>query len=53
MCVSLLQYGSKKAGGVEHVPPGWDHWFALVRKSQKLIMLFLPELQGCRVHSEI
>jgi len=46
MCVSLLQYGSKKAGGVEHVPPGWDHWFALVRKRPKPIMLFD---QGFRV----
>ncbi len=36
MSVSLLQYGNKKSGGVEHVPPGWDHWFALVRKRQQI-----------------
>uniref|UniRef100_A0A673IA79 N-acetylglucosamine-6-sulfatase n=1 Tax=Sinocyclocheilus rhinocerous TaxID=307959 RepID=A0A673IA79_9TELE len=30
----LNEYGSKKAGGVEHVPPGWDHWFALERNSR-------------------
>lgn len=24
------QYGSKDAGGVGHVPPGWDQWHALV-----------------------
>ncbi|KAM7282240.1 N-acetylglucosamine-6-sulfatase isoform X2 [Ixodes scapularis] len=25
----LNQYGHKSAGGVEHVPPGWDSWNAL------------------------
>ncbi|XP_067247619.1 N-acetylglucosamine-6-sulfatase isoform X2 [Chanodichthys erythropterus] len=30
----LNEYGSKNAGGVEHVPPGWDHWFALERNSK-------------------
>uniref|UniRef100_A0A8C1KJ65 N-acetylglucosamine-6-sulfatase n=2 Tax=Cyprinus carpio TaxID=7962 RepID=A0A8C1KJ65_CYPCA len=30
----LNEYGNKKAGGVEHVPPGWDHWFALERNSK-------------------
>lgn len=27
---SHFQYGYKPAGGVEHVPPGWDHWNGLV-----------------------
>jgi len=26
----LFQYGKKAAGGVEHVPPGWDEWHGLV-----------------------
>jgi len=26
-----LQYGKKVAGGVEHVPRGWDEWHGLVR----------------------
>uniref|UniRef100_A0A8C1QCP7 N-acetylglucosamine-6-sulfatase n=1 Tax=Cyprinus carpio TaxID=7962 RepID=A0A8C1QCP7_CYPCA len=30
----LNEYGSKKAGGVEHVPLGWDHWFALESNSK-------------------
>lgn len=30
----LNQYGSKLAGDVGHVPPGWDQWHALVGNSQ-------------------
>uniref|UniRef100_A0A671LUM2 N-acetylglucosamine-6-sulfatase n=1 Tax=Sinocyclocheilus anshuiensis TaxID=1608454 RepID=A0A671LUM2_9TELE len=30
----LNQYGSKDAGGVDHVPPGWDQWHALVGNSK-------------------
>ncbi|XP_028274098.1 glucosamine (N-acetyl)-6-sulfatase (Sanfilippo disease IIID), b [Parambassis ranga] len=30
----LNQYGKKEAGGVEHVPPGWDQWHALAGNSQ-------------------
>uniref|UniRef100_A0AAR2LE10 N-acetylglucosamine-6-sulfatase n=1 Tax=Pygocentrus nattereri TaxID=42514 RepID=A0AAR2LE10_PYGNA len=30
----LNQYGSKEAGGVTYVPPGWDQWHALVGNSQ-------------------
>uniref|UniRef100_A0A9J7YUB4 N-acetylglucosamine-6-sulfatase n=1 Tax=Cyprinus carpio carpio TaxID=630221 RepID=A0A9J7YUB4_CYPCA len=30
----LNQYGSKDAGGVGHVPPGWDQWHALVGNSK-------------------
>jgi len=30
----LNQYGRVKAGGVAHVPAGWDHWFGLVGNSQ-------------------
>ncbi|KAM4635001.1 glucosamine (N-acetyl)-6-sulfatase (Sanfilippo disease IIID), b [Polymixia lowei] len=30
----LNQYGRKEAGGVAHVPPGWDQWHALVGNSQ-------------------
>lgn len=30
----LNEYGSKSAGGVEHVPPGWDYWHALVQNSK-------------------
>ncbi|XP_077488843.1 N-acetylglucosamine-6-sulfatase-like [Amblyomma americanum] len=29
----LNQYGHKKAGGVQHVPPGWSHWNGLVGNS--------------------
>ncbi|XP_077977089.1 N-acetylglucosamine-6-sulfatase-like isoform X2 [Glandiceps talaboti] len=29
----LNQYGDKEAGGVEHVPPGWDSWVGLVHNS--------------------
>ncbi|XP_041934313.1 N-acetylglucosamine-6-sulfatase [Alosa sapidissima] len=30
----LNEYGNPNAGGVEHVPPGWDYWFALERNSK-------------------
>uniref|UniRef100_A0A3B3I1W4 Glucosamine (N-acetyl)-6-sulfatase (Sanfilippo disease IIID), b n=1 Tax=Oryzias latipes TaxID=8090 RepID=A0A3B3I1W4_ORYLA len=30
----LNQYGGKDAGGVAHIPPGWDQWNALVGNSQ-------------------
>ncbi|KAG5845724.1 hypothetical protein ANANG_G00142280 [Anguilla anguilla] len=30
----LNEYGATEAGGVEHVPPGWDYWFALERNSK-------------------
>ncbi|XP_056874964.1 glucosamine (N-acetyl)-6-sulfatase (Sanfilippo disease IIID), b [Takifugu flavidus] len=30
----LNQYGQKDAGHVGHIPPGWDHWHALVGNSQ-------------------
>lgn len=30
----LNQYGMKATGGVEHIPPGWDHWFGLVGNSR-------------------
>uniref|UniRef100_A0A1A8ITC6 N-acetylglucosamine-6-sulfatase n=2 Tax=Nothobranchius kuhntae TaxID=321403 RepID=A0A1A8ITC6_NOTKU len=30
----LNQYGQKAAGDVDHVPPGWDQWNALVGNSQ-------------------
>uniref|UniRef100_A0A3P9PM30 N-acetylglucosamine-6-sulfatase n=1 Tax=Poecilia reticulata TaxID=8081 RepID=A0A3P9PM30_POERE len=30
----LNQYGAKAAGDVDHVPPGWDQWNALVGNSQ-------------------
>ncbi|TNM92087.1 hypothetical protein fugu_019099 [Takifugu bimaculatus] len=30
----LNQYGQKDAGNVGHIPPGWDHWHALVGNSQ-------------------
>lgn len=31
-CLFLCcQYGHTEAGGVEHVPPGWNYWVALVR----------------------
>lgn len=29
----LNQYGSRQAGGIKHVPPGWDEWFALAGNS--------------------
>ncbi|XP_059508443.1 N-acetylglucosamine-6-sulfatase isoform X3 [Stegostoma tigrinum] len=30
----LNEYGSEAAGSVEHVPPGWDYWYALVKNSK-------------------
>lgn len=30
----LNEYGNPAAGGVEHVPPGWDYWFALEKNSK-------------------
>ncbi|XP_063073693.1 N-acetylglucosamine-6-sulfatase [Engraulis encrasicolus] len=30
----LNEYGNPDAGGIEHVPPGWDYWFALERNSK-------------------
>ncbi|XP_012680860.2 N-acetylglucosamine-6-sulfatase [Clupea harengus] len=30
----LNEYGNPNAGGVEHVPLGWDYWFALERNSK-------------------
>ncbi|KAM4039988.1 N-acetylglucosamine-6-sulfatase isoform 2-T2 [Anomaloglossus baeobatrachus] len=30
----LNQYGSKDAGGISHVPPGWSYWFALEKNSK-------------------
>ncbi|XP_045074785.1 N-acetylglucosamine-6-sulfatase isoform X2 [Coregonus clupeaformis] len=32
--VSVFQYGNPDAGGVEHVPLGWDYWIALERNSK-------------------
>ncbi|XP_038061559.1 N-acetylglucosamine-6-sulfatase-like isoform X1 [Patiria miniata] len=29
----LNQYGTKDAGGVAHIPPGWDEWNGLVKNS--------------------
>lgn len=29
-----LQYGSKQAGGIEHVPPGYDWWMGLQGNSK-------------------
>ncbi|XP_071960691.1 N-acetylglucosamine-6-sulfatase-like isoform X2 [Antedon mediterranea] len=29
----LNQYGTPDAGGVEHIPPGWDWWIGLVKNS--------------------
>lgn len=29
----LNRYGLPDAGGIEHVPPGWTHWRALVGNS--------------------
>uniref|UniRef100_A0A667Z4N5 N-acetylglucosamine-6-sulfatase n=1 Tax=Myripristis murdjan TaxID=586833 RepID=A0A667Z4N5_9TELE len=30
----LNQYGHAEAGGVEHVPPGWNYWVGLERNSK-------------------
>ncbi|XP_043940233.1 N-acetylglucosamine-6-sulfatase [Protopterus annectens] len=30
----LNQYGTSKAGGVQHIPPGWTDWMALVGNSK-------------------
>ncbi|XP_039625977.1 N-acetylglucosamine-6-sulfatase isoform X2 [Polypterus senegalus] len=30
----LNEYGSSEAGGVEHVPPGWNGWYALEKNSK-------------------
>lgn len=30
----LNQYGRKSVGGIEHKPPGWDDWYALVGNSK-------------------
>jgi len=30
----LNQYGAREAGGVGHVPPGWDWWLGLVGNSK-------------------
>ncbi|XP_043277079.1 N-acetylglucosamine-6-sulfatase-like [Venturia canescens] len=30
----LNKYGSREAGGVSHVPAGWDNWFGLVGNSK-------------------
>ncbi|KAK7891837.1 hypothetical protein WMY93_023800 [Mugilogobius chulae] len=30
----LNQYGHLEAGGVEHVPPGWNHWVGLEKNSK-------------------
>ncbi|GAA6105849.1 N-acetylglucosamine-6-sulfatase [Tachysurus ichikawai] len=30
----MNEYGNKQSGGVEHIPPGWDQWFALERNSK-------------------
>nr|KAG5699462.1 hypothetical protein BaRGS_016308 [Batillaria attramentaria] len=30
----LNQYGFPKAGGVAHIPPGWDWWYGLVGNSK-------------------
>uniref|UniRef100_T1JN66 Sulfatase N-terminal domain-containing protein n=1 Tax=Strigamia maritima TaxID=126957 RepID=T1JN66_STRMM len=30
----LNQYGFIKAGGVKHIPAGWDHWYGLVGNSR-------------------
>lgn len=29
--VDMFQYGHSEAGGVEHVPEGWNYWVGLVR----------------------
>ncbi|XP_043565600.1 N-acetylglucosamine-6-sulfatase [Chiloscyllium plagiosum] len=30
----LNEYGSEAAGSFEHVPPGWNYWYALVKNSK-------------------
>nr|XP_020464340.1 N-acetylglucosamine-6-sulfatase isoform X1 [Monopterus albus]XP_020464341.1 N-acetylglucosamine-6-sulfatase isoform X1 [Monopterus albus] len=30
----LNQYGHSEAGGLEHVPPGWNHWVGLEKNSK-------------------
>ena len=30
----LNNYGTRKVGGVEHIPPGWDQWYGLVGNSK-------------------
>lgn len=30
----LNEYGNSDAGGMEHVPPGWDYWVGLERNSK-------------------
>ncbi|XP_062338539.1 N-acetylglucosamine-6-sulfatase [Osmerus eperlanus] len=30
----LNEYGNSDAGGIEHVPPGWDYWVGLERNSK-------------------
>ncbi|XP_015208811.2 N-acetylglucosamine-6-sulfatase isoform X1 [Lepisosteus oculatus] len=30
----LNEYGNSEAGGIDHVPPGWDHWFGLEKNSK-------------------
>ncbi|KAG2469338.1 FGD4 protein, partial [Polypterus senegalus] len=32
----LNEYGSSEAGGVEHVPPGWNGWYALTGKQENM-----------------
>ncbi|XP_005989490.2 N-acetylglucosamine-6-sulfatase [Latimeria chalumnae] len=30
----LNEYGAESAGGIEHVPVGWDYWYALEKNSR-------------------
>lgn len=47
------QYGSKDAGGVGHVPPGWDQWHALVSHEQTQHSLLHSDQQGKAVCAAI
>lgn len=52
----LNKYGHKSAGGVMHVPPGWDSWNALVGNSvyynYTLSVNGLPESHGDRRYDD-
>jgi len=50
--VGWLQYGREAAGGVGHVPTGWDVWHGLVRNHFSTFFVWYCSICYCLYHSQ-